>query len=240
MKGEEIIIMRFKFKVFFASIISIMVIYILFVSCINIFAFNRNFYTLEYNSLNTAQNLGMSETSLYVATDTLLDYLQDYRDNIDVKVEVNNREREVFDAREKAHMIDVKKLYQDALMIRNVMVVIVIALVLFLYYDNKKEFKEVISYAYIRVSLMFLFALCALLLYAISDFTTFWTNFHKVFFSNDLWLLNPNTSIMINMFPETFFYHLVFAIAISFVFVLIMFFVYSVRYQKKLRNSIQS
>lgn len=232
--------MRFKFKVFFASIISIMVIYILFVSCINIFAFNRNFYNIEYNSLNTAQNLGMSETSLYVATDTLLDYLQDYRDNIDVKVEVNDREREVFDEREKAHMIDVKYLYQDALMIRNVMLIIAIALALFIYYDNKKEFKEVMTYAYIRVSIMFLFALSALILYAISDFTTFWTNFHKVFFSNDLWLLNPNTSIMINMFPETFFYHLVFAIAISFVFALIILFVYSVRYQKKLRNSIQT
>lgn len=231
--------MRFKFKVFFASIISIMMIYIIFVSCINVFAFNRHFYNMEYQSLNTAKNLGMSETSLYIATDTLLDYLQDYRDNINVKVEVHQKEREVFDDREKAHMIDVKNLYQDALLIRNVMVVIVIALALFLYYDQKKEFKEVLTYAYIRVSIMFLFALTALILYAISDFTTFWTNFHKVFFANDLWLLNPNTSIMINMFPETFFYHLVFAIAISFVFVLIMFFVYSVRYQKKLRNSIQ-
>lgn len=231
--------MRFKFKVFFASIISIMMIYIIFVSCINVFAFNRHFYNMEYQSLNTAKNLGMSETSLYVATDTLLDYLQDYRDHINVKVEVHQKEREVFDDREKAHMIDVKNLYQDALLIRNVMVVIVIALALFLYYDQKKEFKEVLTYAYIRVSIMFLFALTALILYAISDFTTFWTNFHKIFFANDLWLLNPNTSIMINMFPETFFYHLVFAIAISFVFVLIMFFVYSVRYQKKLRNSIQ-
>lgn len=231
--------MRFKFKVFFASIISIMMIYIIFVSCINVFAFNRHFYNMEYQSLNTAKNLGMSETSLYIATDTLLDYLQDYRDHINVKVEVHQKEREVFDDREKAHMIDVKNLYQDALLIRNVMVVIVIALALFLYYDQKKEFKEVLTYAYIRVSIMFLFALTALILYAISDFTTFWTNFHKIFFANDLWLLNPNTSIMINMFPETFFYHLVFAIAISFVFVLIMFFVYSVRYQKKLRNSIQ-
>lgn len=230
--------MRFKFKVFFASIISIMMIYIVFVSCINVFAFNRNFFNMEYNALNTAEKLGMSDTSLYVATDTLLDYLQDYRNNINVKVEVEDVEREVFDEREKAHMVDVKNLYQNALLIRNVMLAVVIALGFFLYYDKKNEFKEVITYAYIRVSILFLFIVTAIVFYAISDFTSFWTNFHKIFFTNDLWLLNPNTSIMINMFPETFFNHLVFAIAISFILIIIGFFIYSVRYQKKLRNSI--
>ncbi|NBK96452.1 MAG: TIGR01906 family membrane protein [Erysipelotrichia bacterium] len=226
--------MRFKFKVFFASIISFMMIYIIFVSCINLFAFNRSFYNYEYDRLNTAKNLGMSDTSLYVATDTLLDYLQGHRSNINVQVEVNQKTREVFDEREKAHMVDVKNLYQDALLVRNVMVVVVIALALFLYYDRKKEFKEVMSYAYIRIFILSLFLLSALLLYAISDFTTFWTNFHKVFFTNDLWLLNPNTSLMINMFPETFFYHLVFAIATSFIVIITSLFVYSLRYQKKL------
>lgn len=230
--------MRFKFKVFFGSIISIMTIYIIFVSCINVFAFQRSFYTREYKALDTAASLGMSDTSLYVATDTLLDYLQDDRDNINVKLLIHQHEREVFDEREKAHMVDVKNLYQDALFVRNVMLFVVIGLGLFLYYDSKKEFKEVMSYAYIRVSILFLFVLTALLFYAISDFTTFWTNFHKVFFTNDLWLLNPNTSIMINMFPETFFNHLVFAIAGSFLIIILCLLFYSIHYQRKLRKTI--
>jgi uncharacterized membrane protein len=41
-------------------------------------------------------------------------------------------------------------------------------------------------------------------------------NFHYVFFDNDLFLLNPNVSIMINMFPESFFFDIVAAIIIVF------------------------
>ena len=36
--------------------------------------------------------------------------------------------------------------------------------------------------------------------------------FHHIFFRNDLWLLDPNTDILIMMVPETFFFHLVFRI----------------------------
>ena len=39
----------------------------------------------------------------------------------------------------------------------------------------------------------------------IFDFDTFWTAFHHVVFTNDLWLLDPKVSTMINMFPLNFF-----------------------------------
>ena len=41
-------------------------------------------------------------------------------------------------------------------------------------------------------------------------------NFHYLFFDNDLFLLDPNTSIMINMFPSAFFMHMVFMIIAAF------------------------
>jgi integral membrane protein (TIGR01906 family) len=46
-------------------------------------------------------------------------------------------------------------------------------------------------------------------IWALADFNQFWTNFHLLFFDNDLWLLDPNTSIMINLFPGSFFFDLV-------------------------------
>ena len=39
----------------------------------------------------------------------------------------------------------------------------------------------------------------------IFDFNAFWTVFHHVVFTNDLWLLDPDISTMINMFPLNFF-----------------------------------
>ena len=52
----------------------------------------------------------------------------------------------------------------------------------------------------------------ALAFYAFLDFNEFWTMFHHIFFRNDLWLLDPNTDVLIMMVPETFFFNLVFRI----------------------------
>ena len=56
-------------------------------------------------------------------------------------------------------------------------------------------------------------------IWCIVDFNAFWTQFHQTFFDNDLWLLDPNTSIMINMFPESFFFDIVASIIIVLVIV---------------------
>ena len=52
------------------------------------------------------------------------------------------------------------------------------------------------------------------------DFNWFWTQFHHVFFTNDLWLLNPATSVLIQMVPEEFFSAIVLKILIWFAVVL--------------------
>ena len=47
-------------------------------------------------------------------------------------------------------------------------------------------------------------AACAL--YALqADFGTLFTRFHLLAFTNDLWLLNPETDLMIRMLPQEFF-----------------------------------
>ena len=46
------------------------------------------------------------------------------------------------------------------------------------------------------------------------DFDAFWTLFHQILFRNDLWLLDPTTSVMINMFPLEFFNTLVVQIVV--------------------------
>ena len=85
-------------------------IVILLVTSININCFNKGFYKTEYASLETAQSLGMTEKDLNKATDALLDYLQDRRDNIDVTVAVKGTETKAFNARESSHMVDVLSL----------------------------------------------------------------------------------------------------------------------------------
>lgn len=231
--------MNFKARTFISSVICVLSIYIIFVTCIDVIAFDRSFFNAKYKELHTAEQIGMNDKDLYIVSDTLLDYLKDYRDDIDVKVVVEEKMREVYTTREKQHMVDVKNLYQDSLLVRNIFIAIVIALGALLYFDNRKEMKEVLSYAFIRVFVVFGLVLTGLIVFAIADFTTFWTMFHNVFFSNDLWLLDPANSIMINMFPQDFFFALVFRIAACFFAILLLLFWWSKSYRKKLIRALK-
>ena len=49
-----------------------------------------------------------------------------------------------------------------------------------------------------------------------SDFTKYFTIFHEIFFTNDLWLFDPATDYMIRMLPEGFFYDMVMRIGAIF------------------------
>ena len=49
-----------------------------------------------------------------------------------------------------------------------------------------------------------------------TDFTKYFIIFHKIFFTNDLWQLDPRTDLLINIVPEPFFMDTAARIGITF------------------------
>jgi integral membrane protein (TIGR01906 family) len=186
----------------------------LLLSVIDAVCFNRSFYQRAYQEADTAEEIGMSEEDLMEATEVLLDYLQDERDDIDYEAEVNGYERTIYSTREEAHMEDVKALYQNAMTVRNILYAIVcVLLVIGILMDRKLIFHHLFEgWRYGMVLALLCIGFISLL--AAVDFYDFWINFHELFFDNDLYYLDPNTSIMINMFPENFFVQMVAVIII--------------------------
>ncbi len=186
-------------------------------------AFKQSFYEEKYTELNTAQSIGMTNEALFDATNTLLDYIKDKRDDISCVQEVKGNLREVFDERETAHMIDVKNLYLNARTICLTISFIGLLSLFALFYMMKYKGYTLISFLFDmkdglrQVVLSFIIVIGSLLFYALVDFTRFWTMFHEILFTNDLWLLDPRISIMINMFPEEFFFSMVMNITITFI-----------------------
>lgn len=178
--------------------------------------FARSFYVSEYAKNGTAASIGMSEEGLMRTTDALLDYLKDRRDDLIVYETVHGTEREIFDTREKLHMIDVKNLYRNAMRVKAA--AFAAAAVLFAYMVLKRKDRP---YAVLRDSfrrggsLLGLFILFVLV-WAVADFNGFWIQFHYILFDNELFFLDPNTEILINMVPETFFFDLVTRIILVF------------------------
>lgn len=225
--------MNYKLKVFFGSLTCVLFIYVLLFLSIQTTAFSKSFYTHQNKSLQISEDMRISAKDYTQSISTLLDYLDDTRDDIKVKIEYHGMEREAFNQKEITHMVDVRNLYLNARLLCFFAIGIVLFLTLILYFDQKKEFLEIISIAYVRVGILFLFILCGLILYACIDFNTFWTKFHHIFFSNNLWLLDYRTDLMIQMLPEDLFFAMVIRIIGMFAALFLVFFIGSTWYLKR-------
>lgn len=197
-------------------LLSLGIIIILFVTSIDYHCFNYSFFEKEYAKLNTAESLQMSQDDLMMATTTLLDYLQEQRDDIDVEINISGNQVMAFNEKEAIHMIDVRNLYQNALLVRSIAMVTSIIGLIYLWFRQHKTMFFHFSTTFIKVAIVFGFALGMLAVWAIADFNSFWTSFHEVLFTNDLWLLDPRVDLMINLFPSAFFFSLVMKIVLSF------------------------
>ena len=208
----------------------------LLLTSIDLLCFNRSFFRWQYSLNHTAESIGISEDGLMNATNVLLDYMQDKRDDIKVIEVVNGSEREIFDERETLHMVDVKNLYLNAMKIRTILLVGSIAILTLLVFTHRNQSYTILSNAY-RNGLLFLGSIILFIaIYAIVDFNGFWMNFHYVFFDNDLFLLDPNISIMINMFPSNFFFAVVFGIILLFVSIVILLKLLLVFFKQKIER----
>lgn len=174
-----------------------------FLSCVNYWSFNKSFYKNEYKKLGVAEYIGISEDDLKKTTDVLLGYIKGENKTLDIECRINGITRSVFNDREKAHMLDVKNLYDGAIVVRNVSFVIFV--LSFIYIGRSKELFIGYKYSLSLVGLIIAF----LLLFCLMDFEGFWLAFHHLFFPfNDLYILDPRYDILVMMVPEGFFFDL--------------------------------
>ena len=204
-------------------------------SIIDFHCFDYDFYHEEYSKIQTAKSIGVSDESLDLMTADLLDYLRDKKDNLDLQLEVNGVKREIFNEREKIHMVDVKDLYQKAMVIRTASFIFALCCLSVLIFNNEFRF---LKESYLKVLSFFGVIFGFIGLFCLIDFNTFWTDFHKIFFTkNDFWLLDPKTDILINMVPGQFFFDLCIRIVISiFVFLILYYFIFKFVDKKVKRN----
>lgn len=204
-------------------------------SIVDFCCFNRSFYASEQRKLNIAEDIGVSETELHEMTSVLLGYLKHENNDLYVTANVKGVNREIFNQREKDHMIDVRNLYDVAINVRNICLGVLVVCAVYLFYHHKL-FN--ISYYYNQTLLLVAFIFGFIGLFCLIDFSAFWTSFHELFFPmNDLWLLDPRVDILIMMVPEQFFFDLVTKIIILIVSALLIYFVAFRYLGRKIKNA---
>lgn len=171
---------------------------------------NRSFFDKQYIKNDTAAHIGMRHQDLMSVTDNLLSYMVKQRPDLEMQYAVKGEIREIFDEREKLHMVDVLNLYMGVIYVAIGLSLAVLAgLVYVIKADGLKTARKILDKKYLWAAIGLAVVAGTAGVVVATNFQWFWTNFHLVFFTNDLWILDPRVSIMINMFPLEFFYAIV-------------------------------
>ena len=135
-----------------------------------------------------------------------LDGTQDFIMSMDAQT---HETKNIFSDKENQHLADVKGLVTGLKIARYAgggLVITVLGLLYFLRReDQRPQLLSDATRGFAIASITLLLISLGLLIWGLFDFTgLFWT-FHKLAFSNDLWLLDPNTSLLVSLMPESFF-----------------------------------
>lgn len=198
-------------------LISVLLFPILLMTSIQAVTFDKSFYKSQYGRLKVAEDIGIKQPELFRVTWELLDYIKGSRETLDdIKAEIRNEARLVFNTREKDHMVDVRDLYLFGYILRNYAVILIVILSAILYFNSNRRPFGYFARSFIAASALLLLLLGTLYILIQSNFTYYWDLFHHIFFKNDLWILDPRTDILIQMVPEPFFYSAVTRVLIYF------------------------
>lgn len=218
-------------------IASITTILILLISAFEIGAYSDfGWYKKEYAKYEVLEDLEMEMEDAMQVTKEMMAYLRGNRDDLVVDTVVDGEEREFFNDREKAHMVDVQNLFIGGLWIRRIaLLVFVLAVVAMI--KTKADWKKILPKSFLIDLGAFIGITAGAGLLFMSDFNKYFTLFHEIFFDNDLWLLNPETDLLIRMLPEGFFLDMVIRIGVIFLLLLLIGVVISIvtlcRYKNK-------
>ncbi|MBS3949536.1 MAG: TIGR01906 family membrane protein [Peptococcaceae bacterium] len=190
------------FKILSGVLLAIAVFLFFLTAALHWVTFDLPFYELHLSALGVADDLQVDLPTLMGYVEALTEYLKGARPSPNVSTVVRGQESLLYGVREIHHLEDVRHLFALSALIRNLSLLIVVVLLVFVV--CRGVWPRVIKvYAYASAGVVLL--LVALAVMATINFNRVFTLFHLVSFSNDLWLLDPATENLIVMFPEPFF-----------------------------------
>ncbi|MGI6706079.1 MAG: TIGR01906 family membrane protein [Clostridia bacterium] len=190
---------------------------VLLLTGVELTAFNLNYYRNEYRKLERPQAIGISEEELMSVTRELLDYLKDQRDDLDLTAVIKGGKRPVFNEREILHMKDVKDLFRRGYRLRNISIFLIAVFGALTVAAGGKRSWKALARSFIAVAAVNFGLILLLVILLHADFTKYFDQFHYLFFTNDLWQLDPSRDVLIQMVPEAFFFDTAIRIIVFFV-----------------------
>lgn len=145
---------------------------------------------------------GLTKQEISKVLNEMFNYLKGSVDKLQVVVEIKGEEVSFFNDRELEHLADIR---QKIVILNRCFGIMIITLSAIIFWFCRKRCIDVLFYALLKLEFIF-FALLGILLLALwirpADVIII---FHKLFFQNNLWILNPASDRLIWLFPTIFF-----------------------------------
>ncbi len=162
-------------------------------------------YDFSVRQHNASSVSGIPESELIRANGEIRDYLVNSNPS-PLAIEVQDAAGDaatLFNARETAHMADVRDLVHlmFAVQVGSVALLLSLIVVMAVLWPTR-----VLAAGLLYGSMLTGAVIGAVGIIAMSGFESAWSQFHGIFFTNDLWQLDPDTDHLIQMFPEQFWF----------------------------------
>ncbi len=184
---------------------------------------DSGYYLDKYQKLDMQTRIGISPEDCTNAIMKLIDYMEGRTNSIDLDVNESGVEVSMYNDRERAHMLDVRNLFESFKLVSGIgLFITAVCSIAISAITRRTNWSYAMTNVLIGrgfIAAVWAFAAVILIVgaWALIDFTNFWTSFHLAFFTNDLWLLNYATDRMIRICPEELFFELIMRFGIIFV-----------------------
>lgn len=180
-----------KLRFIFLSILMTLSLVVFFLTNnVSIIAITKSVYSKQVESLREEQ---LTNNDKEIITDYLW---RTINFGVSKNAKVGENISNFFSSKEILHLKDVSKIFKIVRIVCLVSLILVILLSIY-FFKKKKSIAKFFLYGGL---LVIIFGLIVAF-----TFDKSFILFHIISFNNDLWLLNPETDLLINIFPESFF-----------------------------------
>lgn len=159
------------------------------------------FFRNQYLENGVVMTTNIEIDDLMKITDEIQEFLLGDRQDFAIKGVIDGQEQIVFKEREIVHMEDVKNLFHAGIILRNICSLLIMICGIYLYKKDKIKLLKAMKYS--AITFIVVGGLLAIIIS--QDFNKYFIVFHKIFFTNDYWILDPMESVLINMVDIYFF-----------------------------------
>jgi integral membrane protein (TIGR01906 family) len=161
-------------------------------------------YGYAFDRYHAEDSTGLSRADLDSTAGALRQYFNNNETTFFHTVTEGGLPEPVFNARETRHMEDVKRLFVRVNRVQEFSVIFVLAYVIsFFVWSREGNVRQLAQQSLVGLALGGA-TVGGIGIFAAFGFESAFTRFHDLFFSNDLWQLDPRTDHLIQMFPEPF------------------------------------